>query len=292
MLQLVTHFATSVAIVPNAEIAQSLYYAASRIPRSATEIVLKDQGISVAQPFQASDHSKAILLHAFRDGHPMLLKVSSAESIQHEVDVIKGMTNSDCCDLSEKHLCRIEVIQFESATIEVTGTDGSIHTPFARVRQGLLMKHYQTTLAQCKIPLTANVLLKYGNQLKVAISHMHQMGYCHLDIKPANIFLLEGDCFLGDFGAATKIGLDIRERTINYYPNDGPYTAEKKTDFLLLTKTLMELFGAIATPLLPMSTDEIMKAVVNIDDQTVKDFLLACFDDKTKSECESITTPL
>jgi hypothetical protein len=25
------------------------------------------------------------------------------------------------------------------------------------------MKHYQTTLAQCKIPLTANVLLRYGN---------------------------------------------------------------------------------------------------------------------------------
>jgi serine/threonine protein kinase len=279
IMQLVRNFASSLAFVSEADVAEDLYYSASRIPRSATALVLKERGISVAQPYQASDPSKAILMHAFRDGYPMILKVSSAASVQHEADVIKGMTDSGCCELSEKHLCRIEVIQFESASIELTEASGSICTPFPRVRQGLLMKHYQTTLAQCKIPLTASVLLKYGNQLKVAISHMHQMGYCHLDIKPANIFLLEGDCFLGDFGAATKIGLEIKECTRIYYPNDGPFLAEKKTDFLLLVKTLMELFGAITTPVVPMSADEIMKAVRNIDDQTFKDFLLACFDD-------------
>jgi hypothetical protein len=41
----------------------------------------------------------------------------------------------------------------------------------------------------------------------------------------------------------------------------------------------MELFGAIQSPVAPMSTDDIMEAVGNIKDQSVKDFLLACFDD-------------
>lgn len=280
MMQLVKNFASSVAIVSEADIAVALYYNASQIPRSATEIILKERGISVAQPFQASDPSKAILLHAFRDGFPMILKVSNATSVQHEADVISDMMNFDGCDLSEKHLCCIEIVEFESSSIELTDTSGSISAPLNRVRQGLLMKHYQTTLAQCRIPLTADVLLRFGNQLKVAIAHMHKTGYCHLDIKPANIFLLERDCFLGDYGAATKIGDHVTEVTRTYYPNDMPARAETKTDFLLLAKTLMEMFGAIQSPVQSMSTAEIMKAVGNIKDQSVKDFLLACFDDE------------
>jgi serine/threonine protein kinase len=279
MMQLVKNFASSVAIVSDAEIAAALYYSAARMPRSATELLLKDQGISVAQPFHAADPSKAILLHAFRDGYPMILKVSSSASVKHEAEVINDMMQIGDCDLSEKHLCPIENVKFATANIELSDTSGSISTPVAGARQGLLMKHYQTTLAQCKIPLPANVLLKYGKQLKVAISHMHQMGYCHLDIKPANIFLLEGDCFLGDYGAATKIGLDISECTRTYYPTDFPHLAETKTDFLLLAKTLMEMFGAIQSPVVSMSTDEVLKAVETVKDQSVKEFLHACFDD-------------
>ena len=279
IMQLVKNFASAIAIVSEADIAEALYYSASRIPRSATEVVLKKRGISVAQPYQASDPSKAILMHAFRNGYPMILKVSSAASVQHEAHVIKDMMDFDSCHLSEKYLCHIEVLEFESGSIELTDTSGSISVPFAGVRQGLLMKHYQTSLAQCKIPLPTDVLLRFGNQLKVAIEHMHKTGYCHLDIKPANIFLLEHDCFLGDYGAATKIGEDVTELTRTYYPTDLPARAEKKTDFLLLAKTLMELFGAIQSPVAPMSTDDIMEAVGNIKDQSVKDFLLACFDD-------------
>ena len=72
MLQLVKNFASSVAIASDAETAVSLYISASQIPRSATELVLREKGISVAQPFQASDPSKAIILHAFRNGTPMI----------------------------------------------------------------------------------------------------------------------------------------------------------------------------------------------------------------------------
>lgn len=274
MLQLVKNFASSVAIATDADTAASLYLSASQIPQSATELVLREQGISVAQPFQASDPSNAILLHAFRNGTPMILKVSSAKSIAHEAKVLSDLAG---CNLADKHLCPIDVVEFESANIEVTGMTGCIATPVVQARQGLLMKHYQTTLAQCKIPLMADVLLRYGRQLKAAISHMHEKGYCHLDIKPSNIFLLESECFLGDYGAATKIGAEILECTRNYYPKDFPYLAEKKTDFLLLAKTMMEMFGSIKSPVVPMTTEEILDEVGKIKDESVKEFLQACF---------------
>jgi hypothetical protein len=42
----------------------------------------------------------------------------------------------------------------------------------------------------------------------------------------------------------------------------------------------MELFGN-QSPVAPMSTDEIISGR-NIEDQSVKDFLLACFDDEAE----------
>jgi hypothetical protein len=41
----------------------------------------------------------------------------------------------------------------------------------------------------------------------------------------------------------------------------------------------METFGAIQSPVMPVSTNEAMEAVGNIKDQSVKAFLNACFDD-------------
>jgi hypothetical protein len=154
MQELVKNFPSSVAIVSEAEIAAALYYNASRIPGSATETVLKERGISVAHPFQASDPSKAtILLHAFRDGYPMILEVSSATTVQHEADVIRDMMNFDGCDLSEKHLCCIEILELESGSIERTNdTNGSISTPLcssaARITVRMGFAPEEATLVQ------------------------------------------------------------------------------------------------------------------------------------------------
>jgi hypothetical protein len=41
----------------------------------------------------------------------------------------------------------------------------------------------------------------------------------------------------------------------------------------------MEMFGAIQSPVVSMSTDEILEAVETVKDQSVKDFLQACFGD-------------
>lgn len=272
IMQLIKYYAASIPLIDEPGAAAELYYTASRIPRSATEIVLREQGISVAQPFRASDPSKAVLLHAFRGGYPMILKVSSPASIHHEISVMEKIKD----DADKNSLVVIEEVRFESATIEITHDDGGLSIPYARVRSGLLMKHFQTTLAQCKIPLTETVILNYGKQLKRAIQHMHKNGYCHLDIKPSNVFLLEANCYLGDYGAAKPIGQEIIECTRNYYPSDFPPLAEKKTDYLLLAKTVLELYGEIESPVKPMSTDEIIYAVQAVKTKSVRDFLMSC----------------
>ena len=204
----------------------------------------------------------------------MILKVSAPESIDHEISVMEKIME----DAQKNNLVVIEHVQFESATIEITDENGDLSVPYARLRSGILMKHFQTTLAQCKIPLTETVLLKYGNQLKNAIHHMHENGYCHLDLKPSNVFLLEGNCYLGYYGPAKPIGQEITECTRNYYPSDFPPLAEKKTDYLLLVKTLLEMYGEIESPVKPMSTEEILGSIQGVETESVRNFLTSCCD--------------
>jgi serine/threonine protein kinase len=161
---------------------------------------------------------------------------------------------------------------------------GSVEFP--NTRSGVLMTHYQGTLTQCKIPLTEEVLLHFGRQLLKAVRALHNAGYCHLDIKPSNIFLLDArdtslaDCFLGDYGAAVKIGGDIHEKTVNYYPKDGSFVAERITDMYLLAVTLLEMFGSIpkASERDPMTKDEIRGAIDAVKSDAVQQFLLDLFE--------------
>lgn len=149
------------------------------------------------------------------------------------------------------------------------------------------MTHYQGTLTQCKIPLTEEVLLHFGRQLLEAVRALHSAGCCHLDIKPANIFLLDArdnsvaDCFLGDYGAAVEIGNEIHERTVNYYPKDGSFVAEPITDmYLLAAVTLLEMFGSIpkASERYPTTKDEIRGAIDLVESDPVQKFLLSLFE--------------
>ena len=101
-----------------------------------------------------------------------------------------------------------------------------------------------------------------------------------MDIKPSNVFLFEGACYLGDFGAATKTGDPIRERTIKYYPTDGDFDAKEETDFYLLAMTLLETFGEI-----PMASErnnsltkkEIHEAIDTVGNNDFREFLVSLF---------------
>ena len=269
-------FASSATLVDTPGQARDLYFEAALLPRSATQIVLQQQGIAVADVFRGSDPSKAVLLHAHRNGRPHILKVATDKSILHEYEVwnsVKTVQQGDA------YLVPLEKVEFESAAIEIDDISGG-SSAHASVRCGVLMKHYQGTLSQCKIPLTSEVLLRYGRYLYTAVSTLHQAGYCHLDIKPSNVFLFEEACYLGDFGAAVKIGDPIRERTIKYYPNDGDFEAQEETDFYLLAITLLEMFGAIPQASQRSGSytkQEIHKLIATVETEEVRDFLLSFF---------------
>jgi hypothetical protein len=114
--QVIRHYAASVSLIYDADAAVDLYYTASRIPRTATVEMLDNKGISVAKPFQASDPGKAVLLQAFRDGVPMILKVSTPASIRNEVQVMETLKKHGLDDNS--HLVLFEELEFESGSIE------------------------------------------------------------------------------------------------------------------------------------------------------------------------------
>ena len=217
MKVIVKHFAASVALVDSAEEAKDLYLEAAMLPRSATRIALQEQDISVAELFRGSDPSKAILLHAHERGEPRILKIGTPGNTQHELQVWNAIAAST--DQGQRsHLVPIHELKFQSAAIVHVGNAFGGSSAEPPVRGGILMKHYQGTLAQCKILLTEEVILRYGGYLKEAVSAMHIAGYCHLDIKPSNVFLFEKECFLGDYGASVRTGEPIRERTTKYYP--------------------------------------------------------------------------
>lgn len=213
MAVLVMKFASSVALVDTPEQARDLYFKAELLPRSATQVILREKGIFVADIFRGSDPSKAVLLHAHENGIPRILKVATDKSIRHEWNVWSAVTAALKPGQAEaSYLVSVQLLLFESAEIEVGDiSGGSYHHPPTRC--SLLMKHFQGTLLQCKIPLTAEVLLRYGQFLRIALSTLHQAGFCHLDVKPSNIFLFEEACYLGDYGAAVKTGDPIRELT-------------------------------------------------------------------------------
>ena len=204
------------------------------------------------------------------------LKIATNESISHEYKVWSAVEATN--PQSDHHLVPLEKLVFESAKVEIGDMSGSssVHPP---VRCGVLMKHYQGTLSQCKIPLTAEVILRFGRHLQMAVLTLHQAGYCHMDIKPSNVFLFEGMCYL-DFGAAAKTGDPIRERTFKYYPKDGDFEANEKTDFYLLAMTLLEMFGAI--PMAPhrdssLTKKEIHEAIQTVGSEKVQEFLVSLF---------------
>ncbi|KAG0577684.1 hypothetical protein KC19_5G173000 [Ceratodon purpureus] len=96
-------------------------------------------------------------------------------------------------------------------------------------------------------------LLEIMRQMASALSVMHAKGLVHLDLKPDNIYVLNGVYKLGDFGRATRAdrSMDIEEGDSRYMPleilNDD-YSQLPKVDMFALGATIYELARGSSLP--------------------------------------------
>ena len=85
---------------------------------------------------------------------------------------------------------------------------------------GLLMPKYDRSLFSVPdLILSEAVLLERAKSLLAAVRHIHRVGFVHMDIKEANVFVSsEGLWFLGDFGSAVREGEPIISTTRGLHP--------------------------------------------------------------------------
>ncbi|KIY71303.1 kinase-like protein [Cylindrobasidium torrendii FP15055 ss-10] len=134
---------------------------------------------------------------------------------------------------------------------------------------------------QSETPLTRTERMWYTQQLVVAVSALHALGWAHLDIKPENVMLKEnGYLCLVDYGNATN--LEVMECTpsgtaaycageVAYSLSDDPHMhgffMPKLADVYSLGRTIADVFIASAFPTLSNGSDisDIMACVGDVD---------------------------
>ena len=117
---------------------------------------------------------------------------------------------------------------------------------------GLLMPRYGRSLATVPdFVLAEEHLLTRAQQLLAAVRHMHGVGFVHMDIKEANVFVGSGGTWwLGDFGSAVHEGAAITSTTRGLHPELEDWhlkpqlPAQRRFDFFMLAALLVRQLDA------------------------------------------------
>jgi hypothetical protein len=102
--------------------------------------------------------------------------------------------------------------RFERA--EYTNDDG-----VQRVLEGLIMHRYECSLDLSPYQLAPQNLLHRAKAMILAINHIHSRNIVHMDVKEGNIFIKDGQWFLGDFGSCVLIEEAVLSTTRGCYPD-------------------------------------------------------------------------
>ena len=117
---------------------------------------------------------------------------------------------------------------------------------------GLLMPKYSRSLATVPdFVLAEEHLLMRAQQLLAAVRHMHGVGFVHMDIKEANIFVgIGGLWWLGDFGSAVREGSAFTSTTSGLHPElddwhvRPPMPAQRRYDIYMVAALLVRQLDA------------------------------------------------
>lgn len=114
-----------------------------------------------------------------------------------------------------------------------------------------------STVQNHSIFQTINVvqcLLKWWLHIGIALDHIHQHGWVHMDVKPENVLILQSGekAMLTDFGSALRIQTEFETRkygTRTYSPpefeTNAKWTADPSIDVFSWGKILLLIFGFV-----------------------------------------------
>ena len=163
---------------------------------------------------------------------------------------------------------------------------------------GLLMPKYDRSLFSVPdLILSEAVLLERAKSLLAAVRHMHSVGFVHMDIKEANVFVSsEGLWFLGDFGSAVREGEPITSTTRGLHPElthwhlllSTSMPALRKYDLFMLVGLLVRQLdsrthasGAGAPDTNDPSAIVLRERTSRVNDENLKRLLISLLDEAT-----------
>ncbi|KAG9155845.1 hypothetical protein Leryth_004086 [Lithospermum erythrorhizon] len=112
---------------------------------------------------------------------------------------------------------------------------------------------HSLSMSQSSKSYTEEEVLEALHQIAKALQYMHGRGIAHLDVKPDNIYVVDGIYKLGDFGCSSLLdkSLPIEEGDARYMPQEilnEQYDHLEKVDIFSLGVTIYELVRGSALP--------------------------------------------
>ncbi|KAI9335695.1 kinase-like domain-containing protein [Obelidium mucronatum] len=271
------YFASRAQLIRCVDDAVSLMEEVHRIPHSQTRNLLRENDLEINGVFSSGNPSRATLLTAFKSGRPMLLKISSQP--EQEILIWESLFPNPYQENSFHLVGPLELVNFSSSGGELVPF--SLQTQLTHaLRSGILMPIYLAALEQVPKPMKEALALKVYKDMLIALNHIHQLGFCHADIKPANIFIdADGRYFLGDFGACVRIGANLFEGSVNYVPKKVgfPQVGSAGLDHLLLVVTVLEKLARLDVGN-GFEVEELISCIEKIRDTALVDCLRVSLD--------------
>jgi hypothetical protein len=216
-----------------------LYEEISLIPQTTTMALLAGTEFQILLNGIFLQGSKSILVNALDHGIPKIFKIPSNRSDAiHEGNIGEMIIKFNCPFLVPVRLVQVDVSQVQLLSTENRGDEEHLS-----VRYGIIMPKYAGVASQYS-KVDIGTILKWLKHVLVGLNVFHTAQYAHCDVKPMNIFLIDDIAVLGDYGAVTKFGDNMRECSVVYIPIDfGDLKANIELDFYALGLTALELLG-------------------------------------------------
>ncbi|KAL9656405.1 hypothetical protein ABK040_005171 [Willaertia magna] len=233
--KIVRDFTVRFANCASIDSAVELYNFVELLPTPTIVSLMDKQGVKLNGMFDSSFNT--CIISGARGGKPVLIKVLgymlSKETVPEIVAVSSLQLNNP-----PKGIVPVEVVSVQSESEEVKN---ETRGPYVC----LVMPHYPRSLANLLNLLRQEDVYAGGKQIIEALEYIHQLGFVHMDVKPANIFIdMDGNWVLGDFGSFVQKGANIISCTQCFLTKNVMSTPSKVCyDYFMLGVTLVSVLS-------------------------------------------------